>query len=1063
MMRSVIRYGLVCLFGMMMVRGYGQTPRYVPSPPFRGTALPIAPQQKLPWTPPAGFPDPLVAATSTLFDQGLADPRGCAYRQISIGIGNAGDGDSGVIQTHGWVLPQTQDDAKSAQRFAVCWNGLVYPVALVGASADLAADVKSLLEKDAADRAASAKGDPARRFFRVFENATPEITAVATDSVLPIKECLLLRLGEDDLAHRYWDALAEDTTSNLNNIKASLRDPYALLADEWAWAMFDRSLTAHMRGDDHLSLVDAQQLTALQPLIEAEDRKHGYQDYPSGGIHTADQPFLLFLAPLPRLLADEERRVADTTAPPALATIQAMPDQKARIAALIQDLDQVSARQMMQPGGVSPDSDPIVLALVNEGDTAVEPLIHAVADDKRLTRSVGFGRSFFQGRDLVSVSSAAYAALVDILHTYEFGPTPESSDNLADTAAAIQVYWDKYKSQSLTERWYGVLADDAASPAQWLEAAGQIVGPNDEEIRSNEVAYGLRPNGSVLPMHGEALRDGHQPSVSDLMARRVRDLAAVAVTHANSSEQVFDMQNAATMVLDLAAWDMLSARPLLRDQFHAEQQTLSDWEGKVDISWDTTVLPKLTLARMRGGDPDALPDYLAWLQTVDLKYLPPFSLSDIFAPLWESPNNPGVQQTAQALFGASHSSWMPLHQARPGMSDDALDYLLESPLLRVEAFRRMVLAALTDNTNIGTITVGGPEPLNTRYDQDAKWPKTPQEISLRRCDLYAWYLSHLDAMPDFRYGWPIAKKDAAILQSAAQLRRYGSQMGFIPGPTGPDDYDFPYPRARLMFPHLTKPATAQDVAQNQAIFALGPNARVIALPTFPLVARWVTDHRYPREVQTKTPNGKRQTKVIDYNQDGYVWQAEEDRNGTRYYGFVGPHDVVRLAGKDIEFPESDIYTWAELSRGLDCRVQTPDTVTSDVPMPVTVSLHNRSGQSQMVPTDFLQSGPNGPVLRSGITMTLLYSSVDKDAQGVRYSVSNEDWATVPPKTTGSFQPTSAARSLDPTDEFAAFSLNLRDWFDLSRPGTYRLQFYFQQKASGIADGQSREAVFIVKN
>ena len=48
---------------------------------------------------------------------------------IKVAIGNCWSGDAGVIETRGWVLPAQQKDK---QRFAVGWNGLVYPVVSIG-------------------------------------------------------------------------------------------------------------------------------------------------------------------------------------------------------------------------------------------------------------------------------------------------------------------------------------------------------------------------------------------------------------------------------------------------------------------------------------------------------------------------------------------------------------------------------------------------------------------------------------------------------------------------------------------------------------------------------------------------------------------------------------------------------------------------------------------------------------------------------------------------------------------------------------------------------------------
>ena len=46
-----------------------------------------------------------------------------------------------MVPTRGWVLP---GDPAAAPRYAVCWNGLIYPVLAIGARADLHADAMSL-------------------------------------------------------------------------------------------------------------------------------------------------------------------------------------------------------------------------------------------------------------------------------------------------------------------------------------------------------------------------------------------------------------------------------------------------------------------------------------------------------------------------------------------------------------------------------------------------------------------------------------------------------------------------------------------------------------------------------------------------------------------------------------------------------------------------------------------------------------------------------------------------------------------------------------------------------
>ncbi|MCC6823395.1 MAG: hypothetical protein IT579_21905, partial [Verrucomicrobia subdivision 3 bacterium] len=118
--------------------------------------LPPPPQQHAHWTSPANVPTNLLSALTTLFEQGFPDPRGCEYREIEVTVsGLWGAGESlwrgGGAEperkplaraTRGWVLPETSDQT---QRFAICWNGLIYPTTNIGPAVDLHAEATNLL------------------------------------------------------------------------------------------------------------------------------------------------------------------------------------------------------------------------------------------------------------------------------------------------------------------------------------------------------------------------------------------------------------------------------------------------------------------------------------------------------------------------------------------------------------------------------------------------------------------------------------------------------------------------------------------------------------------------------------------------------------------------------------------------------------------------------------------------------------------------------------------------------------------------------------------------------
>jgi len=102
-------------------------------PKFADHELPEPPQQHSQWIAPAAqLSTNLVSSVEVLFQLGLADPRGCEYREYEAVVGSVWGG-SGNVKAHGWILP-----ARSRQQlsFAVSWTGTVYPVIRVGKKAD---------------------------------------------------------------------------------------------------------------------------------------------------------------------------------------------------------------------------------------------------------------------------------------------------------------------------------------------------------------------------------------------------------------------------------------------------------------------------------------------------------------------------------------------------------------------------------------------------------------------------------------------------------------------------------------------------------------------------------------------------------------------------------------------------------------------------------------------------------------------------------------------------------------------------------------------------------------
>lgn len=717
--------------------------------------IPEPPQQRAAWLSSTNSisADVLSAATS-LFDEGLADPRGCEYREVEIHIGEVWRGDGGTMKTHGWVLPSFSN---SNQSFTVCWNGLIYPTVSVGEQANLQSDMEAFISAATTNRS--------RMSMDLYGRAFPEKTSVATGSVLPIKACLLLRLGENDLADKVWNA-CNTSFQKQNPTQEQSKDPYLMLAGDWAWSLFDRTICAHMRGDVPLALVSARKLTKIQPLIEAEAAKRGFphpQSFGNGMQKPKEQPYLPFLDQLPQLLADLERRAHEPKQKSIIEIgLTNFPSQSKRIAALIEDLDLVNARQWGQPGGVALSSDPIVAALIQEGDASVEPLLDCLEDDKRFTCSVSFGRDFFRNRNVLPVSSAAKSALQQIMHA-EF----------RDGAKEIRAYWKQNKGLKLEDRWYATLQDDRVGAERWAEAAGNITQP-DNVVGVPRTGYSrINPAPTNQPVHmrGESLRGKTNPSVSELLARR-----ALEVVSTGPSYSPFPLHTACEIGLCLASWDVhvsgSTAKQLVDDCRSA--MASSDQQGSWTVQRLGSFIGKLTLARVQAGDNNALEDYAAWLKTMSPDKLETY-LPDSLEPMTQFSHGKVIQTVTDDLFNNPASPWSKLPWKQTAGFNP-----VESDLTKVPAFRQLLVRELDKKDIIGSMEYFRPDTISYSLKdfgggtRGFPWPETEQpaigtKVDIRQCDWIAFSLSNAKRIPFFNPFAPVEKRDEAIKNAKVEL------------------------------------------------------------------------------------------------------------------------------------------------------------------------------------------------------------------------------------------------------------------------------------------------------
>jgi hypothetical protein len=499
-------------------------------------------------------------------------------------------------------------------------------------------------------------------------------------------------------------------------------------------------------------------LTSVQPKIEAEAVRRGFPrpHYDDSQRQTQVKPYLDFLEQLPQLVADLERRAREGERVPALTRgLTNWPTAAERITALIRDLDLVAARQWGQPGGVMLAQDPVVAALVQEGDAAVPALIDCLATDQRLTRSVSFWRDFHRGRNLISVSSAARAALRAILQTD------------LPTAAAWRAYWERFHGMRIEERWFTILQDDAAGLGQWRQIAQLLTQPDNVFTDPGTGFSSTTPVSSNAPpkMRGEWLRTKVHPSVSELLARRALEIVPTNVAG-------YDLTAAGEIGLCLALWDPVAAGPVAT-KLVQRHQTVNEYSESRAQNWQNqrlgTLMAKLTCVRARTGEPAPFAEYADWLAATTPESIGSY-LMESLAPLLEFPTNAAIQALAGQLFSETNSAWGRLPWKGVGLANP-----IETGLIRLPAFRQLLARELEVKTICGSLTWHGPETISFQLTNaanmngrrslklpEAERPSAGSQLELRWCDWIAFSLAQASQIPPFNPFVSLEQRDQRV-------------------------------------------------------------------------------------------------------------------------------------------------------------------------------------------------------------------------------------------------------------------------------------------------------------
>ncbi len=778
--------------------------RVEPPPPYAGGPFPTPPDQgsALKATTLA-FPSNYLSAAVTIFASGFANPKGCEYAEISVAVGSLWSGDGGVIDTRGWLMPGT-----TSPRFAVCWNGLVYPVIKAGKPADFRADIAATLE------------DNHRENGWVLR----EEDAVSHKSTHSLKGLILLRLGEEQMAYDYWASLIErDKTSRpgarptrpvqttrilpgTEGVKLAepgpvkpatpakpvlpkeAADPFLGWATLWASSALDRAVCAFMRGDDLLGL------HGVRPLVEVRSSLEKAAEVRGAAKPGNAARYFEFLDIVPQLLVELTRRTAPSAKPkPPLESLAANTNRAERIAGYLTRFPELAQRQRSQAGGLSPwFDDPAVTGLMDEGQAAVEPTLAFLESDAAagLTRAVSFNRDFIPTRTLHPVSAAVTETLRTMLRLKpldmivplkELNAAGDKTHTLL--AAKLRAHIQQQGAVTLEEGWYRVLTNGTANPEVWSQAIRGITTAAKGGSGSSSLPTPSQ-GGSGERLQGEALREKSSPTVTELMLKRVGKWRAQA------DLPQLGLTRHIELIRRIGLW-----------QSGAELSLLGDTVAGCVDAWNTDLaqpqrkagvaailgrhISTISLDRALLGDTNALPDYATWVRRVtdeDYKQWQDSrpTLPHPLEPLWKHPQHPAIAEVAGFLFDPEKSGLRASLSFSTGVNSLPV---LESgtALARLSSFRALLIKALEDQTVIGSVRILGTgryevrdnsgRIANYRRASDDKLLDPRDGQTLRYCDFVAPGLASWEGLPKMELYWSAEERDAAIALFIAALKQ----------------------------------------------------------------------------------------------------------------------------------------------------------------------------------------------------------------------------------------------------------------------------------------------------
>lgn len=621
-MKAAAKWTVLGLSSLALIAIYSQQARA------QGTIVTVK------WDPPqTTIPADYVKAAKGLLGNGLSDPRGGTFSKVTIRIGDAAWREPSDREAFGWVLP--------GDKQIVAVDGVTYDIVKKGSPTTIA------------DFTKPPTGPP-----KMTSSATP------VDMVTNATPALLLIMGEVKDAERIFEEVKG--VQPVIQLYAHLVNRYKM---QTAQCLMDRQ--------DKQALPWAQTLATISKLRQEAKLVDPNSTNPLGPQQEADE--------IKTILMDVTRRVNNPKPPIDLGAISKL-GQAERIAALVDRLDEVSARQTGQPGGPDWYADPIITALTNEGEAAVPAILDAYEKDDRLTRAVSFGRDFFPMRTIQPVRQVLAVTLGRVWPS----AMAKSGGTIEETVQRLREQWEVVSKLSEPERWVMLLKQNDLEPRMWISVAQKLTEPSIQGKAKSA-------------MKGEGMRSRYGSELTAAFQKRTAAMTAIPADMGNTND-LYALAEGLKMAHAFAEWDGAKALPTLAKASADAMIFAERWREHpsylsqiLSPSFSDVVSDRISL-----GDESALGDYERLMKIATPEHS---DRGRSYRPIVSGAGKPSVDAAARRIFGRIAEQINSKDGRIRAEGLQGLGSLVGTDLIATKSFRSFLVEALNNQTEVGSASL----------------------------------------------------------------------------------------------------------------------------------------------------------------------------------------------------------------------------------------------------------------------------------------------------------------------------------------------------------------------